>query len=58
MEGIKSLSGSVHSSLRASVFLFDIARIVDELILNSLDAGATKVTILNLYILYSFVYHG
>lgn len=43
MKKIKCLPVSVHSSLRASVFLFDITRVVEELVLNSLDAGATEV---------------
>uniref|UniRef100_A0A1D1ZIW5 DNA mismatch repair protein Mlh3 n=1 Tax=Anthurium amnicola TaxID=1678845 RepID=A0A1D1ZIW5_9ARAE len=45
MKRIKHLPGSVHTSLRSSVFLFDMTRVVEELILNSLDAGATKVHI-------------
>ncbi|CAA7405573.1 unnamed protein product [Spirodela intermedia] len=45
MKKIKCLPGSVHSSLRASVFLFDITRVVEELVLNSLDAGATEVNV-------------
>ncbi|XP_058098603.1 DNA mismatch repair protein MLH3 isoform X10 [Magnolia sinica] len=43
MRSIKHLPRAVHSSLRSSVVLFDFTRVVEELIFNSLDAGATKV---------------
>ena len=34
---------AVYSSLRSSVIFFDITRVVEELVSNSVDAGATKV---------------
>lgn len=34
---------AVYSSLRSSVIFFDLTRVVDELVSNSIDAGATKV---------------
>ena len=43
MNGIKSLQGGVRNSLRSSIILFDLPRVVEELTFNSLDAGATKV---------------
>lgn len=45
MRSIKRLPGSVHSSLRSSVYLFDFTRVVEELIFNSVDAGSTKVLV-------------
>ncbi|XP_019054912.1 PREDICTED: DNA mismatch repair protein MLH3 isoform X2 [Nelumbo nucifera] len=45
MKSIKHLPKGVHSSLRSSVILFDLTRVVEELIFNSLDAGATKITV-------------
>ncbi|KAJ4966151.1 hypothetical protein NE237_018000 [Protea cynaroides] len=45
MRSIKHLRSSVHSSLRSSVILFDLTRVVEELIFNSLDAGAAKVSV-------------
>ncbi|KAI3947810.1 hypothetical protein MKX01_034475 [Papaver californicum] len=45
MRTIKQLSKDVYSSLRSSVVLFDLTRIVEELIFNSIDANATKVNV-------------
>lgn len=45
MASIKPLSEAVHSSVRSSIILFDLSRVVEELIYNSLDAGATKVSV-------------
>ncbi|XP_043709319.1 DNA mismatch repair protein MLH3 isoform X2 [Telopea speciosissima] len=45
MRSIKHLRSAVHSSLRSSVILFDLTRVVEELIFNSLDAGAAKVSV-------------
>lgn len=43
MKRIESLPESVHSSMRSGVVICDLTRIVEELVLNSIDAGATKV---------------
>lgn len=43
MRSIKPLPEAVHSSVRSGIILFDLTRVVEELIYNSLDAGATKV---------------
>ena len=43
MGDIKHLPEAVHSSVRSGVVLFDLTRVVEELIFNSLDSGATKV---------------
>ncbi|OVA00634.1 DNA mismatch repair protein [Macleaya cordata] len=45
MRSIKQLPKAVHSSLRSSVVLFDLTRVVEELIFNSIDAAATKVNV-------------
>lgn len=45
MTSIHQLPRAVHSKLRSSVVLFDLPRVVEELIYNSLDAGATKVNV-------------
>ncbi|KAF8405555.1 hypothetical protein HHK36_010462 [Tetracentron sinense] len=45
MKSIKHLPRAVHSSLRSSTILFDLTRVVEELIFNSVDAGATKVSV-------------
>ncbi|XP_072973174.1 DNA mismatch repair protein MLH3 isoform X2 [Typha angustifolia] len=45
MQSIKRLPRSIHSPLRSSVFLFDLPRVVEELIYNSVDAGANKVDV-------------
>ena len=43
MQTIKRLPQSVHSSLRSSVILSDLPRVIEELIYNSIDANASKV---------------
>lgn len=45
MTSIRPLSDDVRSSLRSGIFLFDLTRVVEELVFNSLDAGATKVSV-------------
>ncbi|CAN6175249.1 unnamed protein product [Urochloa humidicola] len=45
MQTIKRLPKSVHSSLRSSVVLSDLPRVVEELIYNSIDANASKIDI-------------
>ncbi|KAG6646331.1 hypothetical protein CIPAW_07G002300 [Carya illinoinensis] len=45
MRSINPLPGAVRSSVRSGVILFDLPRIVEELVFNSLDAGATKVSV-------------
>jgi len=45
MASIKPLPEAVRSSLRSGIFLFDFTRVVEELLFNSLDARATKVSL-------------
>ncbi|MCL7024487.1 hypothetical protein MKW94_003808 [Papaver nudicaule] len=45
MRTIKQLPKDVYSSLRSSVVLFDLTRVAEELIFNSIDANATKVNV-------------
>ncbi|KAL8194076.1 hypothetical protein R6Q57_026318 [Mikania cordata] len=45
MRSIKLLPESVRSSMRSGIILFDLTRVVEELVFNSLDAGATKVIV-------------
>ncbi|KAF0905827.1 hypothetical protein E2562_008874 [Oryza meyeriana var. granulata] len=45
MQTIKRLPKSVHSSLRSSIILFDLSRVVEELLYNSIDANASKIDI-------------
>uniref|UniRef100_A0A0E0IND2 MutL C-terminal dimerisation domain-containing protein n=1 Tax=Oryza nivara TaxID=4536 RepID=A0A0E0IND2_ORYNI len=45
LETIKRLPKSVHSSLRSSIVLFDLSRVVEELVYNSIDANASKIDI-------------
>ncbi|KAJ0967778.1 hypothetical protein J5N97_024695 [Dioscorea zingiberensis] len=45
MKDIKRLPRNVFNSLRSSVILFDVPRVVEELISNSIEACATKVFI-------------
>jgi len=45
MQTIKRLPESAHSSLRSSVVLSDLPRVVEELIYNSIDANASKIDI-------------
>ncbi|XP_022971390.1 DNA mismatch repair protein MLH3 isoform X1 [Cucurbita maxima] len=42
---IKPLPKSVRSSVRAGVILYDATKVVEELVYNSLDAGASKISI-------------
>ncbi|XP_058777682.1 DNA mismatch repair protein MLH3 isoform X1 [Vicia villosa] len=45
MATIRPLPESVRSSIRSGISLFDFTRIVEELVFNSLDARATKVSV-------------
>ncbi|XAR73676.1 hypothetical protein NMG60_11007728 [Bertholletia excelsa] len=45
MGDIKRLPKAVHGSVRSGIVVFDLARVVEELIFNSIDAGATKISI-------------
>ncbi|CAN7016041.1 unnamed protein product [Brassica rapa subsp. trilocularis] len=45
MNTIKPLPEGVRHSMRSGIIMFDMARVVEELAFNSLDAGATKVSI-------------
>ncbi|XP_038722364.1 DNA mismatch repair protein MLH3 isoform X2 [Tripterygium wilfordii] len=45
MDSIKPLPEALRSSVRSGVVLFDLTRVVEELVFNSLDAGATKVSV-------------
>ncbi|KAL3828072.1 hypothetical protein ACJIZ3_016874 [Penstemon smallii] len=45
MRRIKRLPEGVHSSVRSGVVICDLARVVEELVFNSLEAGATKVSV-------------
>ncbi|KAF3440880.1 hypothetical protein FNV43_RR19166 [Rhamnella rubrinervis] len=45
MRSINSLPEAVRSSVRSGIILFDLTRVVEELIFNSLDAGASKVSV-------------
>ncbi|MED6143477.1 hypothetical protein PIB30_006739 [Stylosanthes scabra] len=42
---IRHLPEAVRSSVRSGIFLFDSTRVVEELVFNSLDAAATKVSV-------------
>ncbi|GJN34574.1 hypothetical protein PR202_gb23250 [Eleusine coracana subsp. coracana] len=44
-EDHKALAQNVHSSLRSSIILSDLTRVVEELIYNSIDANARKIDI-------------
>lgn len=44
MGTIKPLPKSVRNSVRAGVILYDVTKVVEELVYNSLDAGASKVS--------------
>ncbi|KAI8017921.1 DNA mismatch repair protein MLH3 [Camellia lanceoleosa] len=44
MRDIKHLPEAVRSSVRSGIVLFNLTRVVEELIFNSLDARATKVS--------------
>ncbi|KAG4153610.1 hypothetical protein ERO13_D03G001700v2 [Gossypium hirsutum] len=45
MGSIKPLPDAVRSSVRSASILFDLTRVVEELIFNSLDAAASKVSV-------------
>ncbi|XWS42239.1 hypothetical protein CRYUN_Cryun17cG0151000 [Craigia yunnanensis] len=45
MGGIKPLQEAVRSTVRSAIILFDLSRVVEELIFNSLDAAASKVSV-------------
>uniref|UniRef100_A0A2P2LHF7 MutL C-terminal dimerisation domain-containing protein n=2 Tax=Rhizophora mucronata TaxID=61149 RepID=A0A2P2LHF7_RHIMU len=45
MESINPLPEAVRSSIRSGIILFDLTRVVEELVFNSLDAAATKVSV-------------
>ncbi|XP_048431401.1 DNA mismatch repair protein MLH3 isoform X2 [Pyrus x bretschneideri] len=45
MRSLKPLPEAVSSSVRSGVVLYDLTSVVEELIFNSLDAGATKVSV-------------
>ncbi|WVZ65790.1 hypothetical protein U9M48_015097 [Paspalum notatum var. saurae] len=45
MQTIKCLPKSAYSSLRSSIILSDLPRVVEELIYNSIDANASKIDI-------------
>lgn len=50
MASIRPLPEAVRSSIRSGISLFDLTRIVEELVYNSLDARATKVLSNSYYI--------
>ncbi|KAL6959813.1 hypothetical protein U1Q18_039969 [Sarracenia purpurea var. burkii] len=45
MGDIRHLPQAVYSSVRSGIILFDLTRVVEELVFNSLDAGATKISV-------------
>ncbi|RRT68839.1 hypothetical protein GW17_00030688 [Ensete ventricosum] len=45
MQNIKRLPRNVHGTLRSGVVMFDLPRVVEELVNNSLDANPTKVSV-------------
>ncbi|GAB4847629.1 hypothetical protein Ancab_026690 [Ancistrocladus abbreviatus] len=45
MESIKPLSETVRSSVRSGFIICDLTRVVEELVYNSIDAGATRVSV-------------
>ncbi|KAF9612376.1 hypothetical protein IFM89_039277, partial [Coptis chinensis] len=45
MTSIKRLPKALYSSLRSNVVLFDLTRVVEELVYNSIDAASTKVNV-------------
>nr|KJB17475.1 hypothetical protein B456_003G002000 [Gossypium raimondii] len=45
MGSIKPLPDAVRSTVRSATILFDLTRVVEELIFNSLDAAASKVSV-------------
>ncbi|KAJ6413347.1 hypothetical protein OIU84_006191 [Salix udensis] len=42
---IKRLPVSVRSTMRSGILVFDLTRVVEELVFNSLDAGAKKISV-------------
>ncbi|XP_006340851.1 DNA mismatch repair protein MLH3 isoform X5 [Solanum tuberosum] len=45
MGSIKRMPENIWSSIRSGVILYDFTRVVEELVFNSLDAGAAKVSV-------------
>ncbi|KAL7132155.1 hypothetical protein ABFS83_12G052800 [Erythranthe nasuta] len=45
MKSIERLPEAIRSSVRSGVVICDLTRIVDELVFNSIDSGATKVSV-------------
>ncbi|EXB95122.1 DNA mismatch repair protein mutL [Morus notabilis] len=45
MRSIRPMPEAVRTSVRSGTIVFDIARVVEELVFNSLDAGASKVSV-------------
>ncbi|KAJ7953230.1 DNA mismatch repair protein MLH3 [Quillaja saponaria] len=45
MRSIRPLSETLRSSVRSGILLFDLTRVVEELVFNSLDAGAETVSV-------------
>ncbi|OMO55683.1 DNA mismatch repair protein [Corchorus capsularis] len=45
MGSIKPLPEAVRSTLRSAHIIYDLTRVVEELIFNSLDAAASKVSV-------------
>ncbi|CAN4083588.1 unnamed protein product [Withania somnifera] len=45
MGSIKRMPEAIWRSIRSGVILYDFTRVVEELVFNSLDAGATKVSV-------------
>ncbi|GER51106.1 MutL DNA mismatch repair protein [Striga asiatica] len=45
MRSIERLPKAVHNSVRSGLVMCDFTRVVEELVYNSLDAGATKVSV-------------
>ncbi|XP_027770217.1 DNA mismatch repair protein MLH3 isoform X1 [Solanum pennellii] len=45
MGSIKRMPENIWSSIRSGVILYDFSRVVEELVFNSLDAGAAKVSV-------------
>ncbi|KAL6555855.1 hypothetical protein OROHE_007129 [Orobanche hederae] len=45
MKSIERLPEAIHNSVRSGIVICDLARIVEELVFNSIDAGSTKVSV-------------
>lgn len=54
MRSIKPLPEAVWSSVRSGIVLYDLTRVVEELVYNSIDAGATKVILCWIIINYYY----